>query len=171
MTEKINKNAFNITVDDGSVRQPILNKFGDEIGVFYFRPTDIGIIDRYNQTLEKFDDIVAPLEKLDINPDGTSGSDIDSDIKLFNECAERLYDACNYIFGGNMADAFFGKMHPFSIINGQLYCEKVIDALGNFIAASFESENKKISKRVNKYTHGFRTGKHKNGGKRKGNKK
>ena len=46
-----------IVIDDGSRRVPINNKFGEEIGVFYFRPTDIGMIDRYNKMAEKFPDV------------------------------------------------------------------------------------------------------------------
>ena len=34
-----------VTVDDGGVRVPIENKLGEEIGVFYFRPTDMGMIE------------------------------------------------------------------------------------------------------------------------------
>ena len=44
--KQIRPAEMSITVDDGSVRVPIKNLYGDEIGVFYFRPTDLGIIDR-----------------------------------------------------------------------------------------------------------------------------
>ena len=50
-----------IVVDDGSVKETILNKFGEEVGVFYFRPTDVGMVDRYNEIAEKFDKITEPL--------------------------------------------------------------------------------------------------------------
>ena len=64
--------ALEIVVDDGSVEVPIKNKQGDTLGVFYFRPTDMGLIDRYNQLAGDFGKITAPLENLDINPDGTA---------------------------------------------------------------------------------------------------
>ena len=67
-----NQNFTGIIVDDGSVKESIRNKHGDEIGVFYFRPTDIGIIDRYNKIAADFDNITAPLENVNINPDGTA---------------------------------------------------------------------------------------------------
>ena len=66
-----NQKFTGIVVDDGSVRESIRNRHGDEIGVFYFRPTDIGIIDRYNKVAADFDKITAPLENVNINADGT----------------------------------------------------------------------------------------------------
>ena len=72
MAENIkNQNFTGIVVDDGSVRESILNKHGEEIGVFYFRPTDVGMIDRYNKMAADFDKITAPLENVNINPDGS----------------------------------------------------------------------------------------------------
>ncbi len=52
-----------IVVDDGSRRVPIQNAQGEEIGVFTFHPTDIGIIGRYNRMVERFDEITKPLEQ------------------------------------------------------------------------------------------------------------
>ena len=60
-----------IVVDDGCVKVPIRNKQGEQVGVFMFRPTDIGIVDRYNQLAADFDKIVEPLKSVNIQPDGT----------------------------------------------------------------------------------------------------
>lgn len=46
---------LSITVDDGSVSVDIKNAKGEKIGVFTFRPTDIGIIDRYNKVVGEFE--------------------------------------------------------------------------------------------------------------------
>lgn len=151
-----------ITVDDGSVRVPIKNRQGDEIGVFYFRPTDMGIIDRYNQLVGDFEKITAPLENLDINPDGTARGD-EAAFAALHEAEQRLYEACNKLFGGNMAEAFFGKMHPFSPVGGRFYCENALEAVGGYISRQFAREVKKVNSRVEKYTHGYKTGKHKYG--------
>ena len=70
-----NNKAINlsITVDDGSRRVPIMNTDGEEIGVFRFHPTDLGIIERYNRLAEKFDAITEPLNALHIE----EGQEID----------------------------------------------------------------------------------------------
>ena len=154
-----------IVVDDGSVRVPIQNTHGDEIGVFYFRPTDVGIIDRYNKVAKDFDKIVEPLENVSINPDGTADENNEAEAAAMKEAEARLYEACDYLFGGNMSEAFFGKMHPFSPVGGKFYCESALGAVSQFISKQFGKEVEKVNKRVSKYTHGYeaRTGKHKDG--------
>lgn len=119
MAEKItNVQNTGIVVDDGSVKESITNKYGDEIGVFYFRPTDIGIIDRYNKIAADFDKITAPLEYVNINADGTVDKNNGAEMRAMEEATDGLYKACNYLFNGNFAEAFFGKMHPFSPVGG-----------------------------------------------------
>ena len=157
------KQNLNIVVDDGRERVPINNKFGDEIGVFYIRPTDIGIIDRYNKVAKDFEQITAPLERVNINPDGTVDEKNDAEKAAMDQAVKNLYEACDYLFDGNMSEAFFGKMHPFSPVKGRFYCEIALNAVANFISRQFDREVSKVNNRVERYTHGYRTGKHRNG--------
>ena len=161
-----NQNFTGIVVDDGSVRESILNKHGEEIGVFYFRPTDVGIIDRYNKIAADFEKITAPLENVNINPDGTVDEKDEAERAAMQEATKRLYDACNFLFDGNFAEAFFGSMHPFSPVNGRFYCENALDAVGKYISRQFDREVAKVNNRVSRYTHGYKTGKHKDGKKK-----
>lgn len=67
MADKLVQQNFNeIIIDDGSVKVPIRNKHGEQIGEFSFRPTDIGIVDRFNSVAAEFDRIVEPLESVNI---------------------------------------------------------------------------------------------------------
>ena len=154
-----------IVLDDGLIRVPIKNLYGEEIGVFQFRPTDIGIIDRYEKTVASLDDVVAPLESANIQADGTAEEADEASFAAIKEATERLYAACDYMFGGNMSEAFFGKMHPFSPVQGRFFCEAAIEAVGKIIGQYFDAETSKVNSRVTKYTHGYaaRTGKHKDG--------
>ncbi len=155
-------NPVEIVIDDGSERVPIKNHFGDEIGVFYFRPTDMGIIDRYNEIAKKFSEITEPLEKAEISPEGTVEDLSDEEsIAALKEAEKRLCEAVDYLFDGNMSKAFFGRMHPFSPVGGRFYCESAIEHVGQFISARFDAETEKISKRVEKYTRGVKRRPHK----------
>ena len=58
------------------------------------------------------------------------------------EAETRLYAACDKLFGGNMSEAFFGKMHPFSPVNGRFYCENALSAVGQYISKQFARETK-----------------------------
>lgn len=150
-----------IVIDDGYIEKTIRNKAGKIIGTFGFRPTDLRIIDRYNDAVKKFDSIIEPLKDADINPDGTA-SDAKQNAAL-KEAEARIYELCDYILDGNVTEAFFNANHPFAPINGHFYCENVINAVGAFLGAYFDTELNAISKRVLKYTHGYRTGKHRKG--------
>lgn len=167
MSNEVNNKAKTdfIVVDDGGVKVPIKNNVGEEVGVFYFHPGDIGIVERYNKVAADFDKITAPLENININPNGTADEGNEDDWKALSEAEERLYEACNFLFGGDFAGAFFGSMHPFSPVNGYFYCENALEAVGKYISRQFDREVDKVSKRVNKYTHGYqaRAGKHRNG--------
>ncbi len=166
------KNGLGIVVDDGYKRVPVYNKLGKEIGHFDFNPTDIGIIDRYNNAAGDFPKITAPLENIDINADGSVDENDDAAMKAMEEAKKNLFEVFDYIFGGNMSEAFFGSVNPFSPCNGKFYCENALDVVGRFISKQFDKEIQQMNNRVDKYTHGYRTGKHAGGGKRnKGGKK
>ena len=158
-------NATEMIIDDGYERIPVKNKEGFEVGVFYFNPTDIGIIDRYNSIVGRIDDIVKPLEDVNINPDGTADENSDAELAALKEAENKLYELCDYLFGGNLSEAFFGKTNPFSPVKGRFYFENALDVVGKFISARFNRETAELEKRVSKYTHGYksRTGKHRKG--------
>lgn len=150
------KKYTEIVVDDGSIRVPIKNQHGDEIGVFYFHPTDVGIVSRYNEMVADIDKVLEPLENLEIGADGTASDDASAE--ALAEAEKRLCAALNHVFGGNMAEAFFGSMHPFSPVGGVFYCERAIESVGNFITAQFDVETKKMNKRIAKYVNGYTRG-------------
>lgn len=130
-----------LVIDDGSEKVSIKNKYGDEIGVFYFNPTDLHIIDRYNNAVHKFEKIA---ENMTDDADSLKNAEI------------ALYDAFNDVFGGDVKEGFFKKVHPFTPINGGFYCEAVIDAIGKYITSRFEQEVRKHEKRVAKYVKGYK---------------
>ena len=149
-----NGNAMNfaITVDDGSRRVPIMNMEGEEIGAFRFHPTDLGIIERYNRMAEQFDAITEPLEGLSVPEGGEMELTDPKLVEALSEAEKRLHDAVNRLFGSDdAAAAFFGKMYPFSPVNGEFYATQVLQKVGAFIGAQFDTETKAMSKKARKY--------------------
>ena len=147
-----NKNVFQITVDDGSVTVPMYNMSGAKIGEFLFQPTDVGIVNRFNESMDKFDDVVAPLAEAAEKGEGDS-------MEALNEARDRLFSLCDYIFNTETGKSLFGRMHPFSPVNGRFYCEEVFEKLGAFIQAQFGEETKKVSQRLKKYIAKYEPGK------------
>ena len=143
---------FAITVDDGSRRVPIINTDGEEIGSFRFHPTDLGIIERYNRLAEKFEGITAPLEGITIDENGIADLTDPKLAEALGEAEKRLNNAVNELFGSeDAAGAFFGKMHPFSPVNGEFYAVQVLQQVGAFIGSQFDTETKAMSKKARKY--------------------
>lgn len=159
--KEVQKEELCIVVDDGTITVPIKNTLGEKVGEFRFNPTDFNIVKRYNKLANDFGDIIKPLSEANISATG-EGEDEQS-IEILNRVEQQLFEAVNYMFNGNMAEAFFGSVHAFSPVDGKFYCENVLNAVGQFISARFDEEIKQISTRVEKYTHGYRTGKHRNG--------
>lgn len=152
MADNMKNMNFAITVDDGSRRVPIMNMDGEEIGAFRFHPTDIGIIDRYNHMAEQFDAITEPLEGLSMPEDGQMDVTDPALAAALSEAEKRLYAAVDGLFGSeDAAAAFFGKMHPFSPVNGEFYATQVLQKVGAFIGAQFDTETKAMSQKAKKY--------------------
>ena len=56
------------------------------------------------------------------------------------------------LYGSDGAAAvFFGSMNPFSPVEGEFYCTRVLNALGAYIGAAFETETAKFSASAKKY--------------------
>lgn len=151
MAENIKNLNMAITVDDGSRRVPIQNTRGEEIGAFTLRPTDMGIVQRYNDMVAQFDAVIEPLQAL-----GEEEGEIDlSDpryVAAIGEATRRVHDAVNTLFDSDdAAAAFFGRMNPFSPVDGEFYCAKVLNAVGEYIGQAFETETAKFSEKAKGY--------------------
>lgn len=151
-----NIKPMGIKIDDGRRRVPITNSYGDEVGVFYFNPTDINIIERYNKLAKSFDSVLEPFDNLSDSDENTTDEEIDMQrIDALNEAKNRLNNVVNEMFGGDCASAFFGSIHPFSPVDGKFYCEVALEAVGKYISEQFKVETEKVSKRVAKYTNKY----------------
>ena len=141
-----------ITVDDGSRRVPIQNIHGEVIGEFTFKPTDVGIVERYNRMVDEFADITRPLEAFQNAEDGASEEDDARFLEAEKEARERLFAAVDKLLGSEGASkAFFGNMNPFSPVGGLFYCENVLQSVGAYISAQFDAETAKFQSRAAKY--------------------
>ena len=148
-----------VVVDTGLEEVEICNLQGKVIGTLRFNATDLGIIDRWNSMVGDFGQVVEPLENVPETDDGA--------MEALAEAKRRLCTALDTVFDGNVSEAFFGEVHPFAPVGGRLYCENVLDAVASYMgqrfSAEFEHINRQQSARMAAYTHGARTGKHKDG--------
>lgn len=136
-------------IDDGTRKIPLENKFGKLICYIYIRPADLSIFDRYKQLTTDFQDIIKPLEKLDLNNNGEPN--FDDDWEVFKEVEAELKRRINALFDIDEADDIFAKRNPFSSVGGKFFCESVIEVIGNLIAEAVEEEMTLSTQRMNAY--------------------
>ena len=53
-TTQTQQQPLSLVVDDRKISVPVVNRSGEQIGVFSFDPLDIGMVERYNEVSEKF---------------------------------------------------------------------------------------------------------------------
>lgn len=155
------ENMDSIVIDDGAVEVAIQNQFGERIGTFRFYPTDVNIVNRYNDVADQFENVVAPLINANINQDG-EGEDSTS-VDILNEAGNKMVELMDYVLNGNSREAFFSKTHIFTPMGGVFFCEKVYDAIGKYISKRFDAEVKRVNVRMKQHMHGYKTGKHAKG--------
>ena len=136
-------------IDDGTREIPIKNKFGKLICNIYIRPADISILDRYQRLTDDFEDIIKPLQTVNINPDGTAAFEEEWD--ALKKADDVLKKRLNEVFDMEEADEIFKTRNPFSSINGKFFCESVIEVIGNLITDSIEEAYDESEKRMGKY--------------------
>jgi len=146
-TKNANPAPVVLTIDDGAKRYEIKNQFGEVVGEYTITPTDFGLYERFAHMQDELEAITKPLEALDA----------DADMARFVEATEaikgRLYAAIDKMFGREgMAERLFGRLHPFTPVNGRFYFDRVMEAVGAQINATFETEAKAFSDNVKKYT-------------------
>ena len=149
MEDNVKNLNLNIVVDDGSRRVPIMNTRGEEIGAFTFRPTDVGIIQRYNDMVAGFDSVTEPLRAL-----GDADVDLEDPryAEAITEATRRVFDEVNALFASDdAAQGFFGRMNPFSPVDGEFYCAKVLTSVGEYIGHAFDQETAKFSEKAKAY--------------------
>ena len=155
------ENLDTIVIDDGAVKVAIQNQFGERIGTFRFYPTDVNIVNRYNEVSDQFETILAPLINANISPEG-EGEDASS-VEILNEAGDKMIALMDYVLNANSREAFFSKTHIFTPIGGMFFCEKVYDSIGKYISKRFDAEVNRVNVRMKQHMHGYRTGKHAKG--------
>jgi hypothetical protein len=133
-------------IDDGTRKIPIENTFGQLICNIYIRPSDISIMDRYNEFKKDFSSILDPLKNLNIDRNGEP--DFDADWAVLKEVEAELKKRINALFDMDEADAIFEKRSPFASVEGKFFCESVIEVIGSLIADSIEEELELSAKRM-----------------------
>lgn len=141
------------SIDDGTREITLVNPYGMLICKIHFRPSDISIMDRYNQLTADFDKIIAPIAKTNIQPDGTASENAtDEEWAALKEVESTLIQRINALLDTKDAGEIFKTRNAFSSVGGTFFVERVLDAIGNVILAYMQEETELSKARIAKYT-------------------
>ena len=132
--------AEKITFNTGAKSYEIVDQDGNELGVFRFVQTDVGILNRYKETAAFFASV----------GDKIKGEDLEEILpELEKEAGEKI----DFLFGAPVSENFFEITHPFTILeDGQTFAEQIITVIGGIIEKELDAREKAQQKRIKKYT-------------------
>lgn len=134
-----------IKIDNEAKVYELVNQHGVKVGEFHFNPIDAGMITRYLNALQHFEDMKKEYGEKEMN------------MELFVEMQERVVEELRYITGTDTVDAFFDVMGAFSIIDGQFYYEKVLKIIAGLIGKEAISKAKVMKKKMEDYAKKFKS--------------
>lgn len=138
------------SLDDGTREVTLVNNYGQVICRLHFRTGELAIMDRYNELMADFPEMVKPLQNIDLNADGTAN--LDDGWAELKKVEGMLKQKINALLDMNEADEIFRTRNPFSSIGGEFYVEKVLAVLGQAITAQIKEEAALSQARMKKYT-------------------
>ena len=138
-------------VDDGTREVTLVNTYGKLICRLHFRTGEIAIVDRFNALTDDLPKIMEPLQRVNINADGSAADENDGWV-ILKQVENLLKRRINALLDMDEADEIFKTRSPFSSIGGVFFVERVLNALGDAITAQIREETALSQARIAKYT-------------------
>ncbi len=125
--------AYELRVNTGMVKVPVIDEDGEELGFIRFNPTDADIVKRYKTVVEFFRGM----------GDREGTEDGEEIVRLSDEVREKI----DYLFNAKVSDTLFLKCGPFTPMeNGDIYLSVVIEALDGLISQVMDDRIAKMKK-------------------------
>ena len=127
-------------------------KNGDDIRDLYLNLSDMNIIVRFKEKYSTLQE----LESKAFSTMATSSEDgIEKLLELgdaLKEVDTEMRECIDYIFDSNVSEvcAPFGSMYD--IVDGEMRCEHIVDAISGLYESNIHEETKKLEKRLKKHT-------------------
>lgn len=138
---------MDLSFDDGYKRFTVN---GDENRVIRFNPADPEIVNRILNVQKMFDNYEIP-EGIELNPDGTPKSDLETASAYVTTITSAMRTAFNDIFNSDVYDTIFNGQSPLCIVSGHFLFENVLKALLKIIKPETDAYQKKVQKQMDKY--------------------
>ena len=125
--------AYELRVNTGMIKVPVLDEDGEELGFIRFNPTDADLIKRYREVGEYFKSLA----------DVAEDKDIDALIAISDGVKEKL----DYLFNSNVSETLFLKCSPLSPMeDGSVYLFVVMEAIEQLVSQVMDDRIAKMRK-------------------------
>lgn len=126
---------------------PVLAPDGHEAGRIYYRPFDVNLFLRYTRNQNRLLRAIKPLERCNINPDGT-GKDLHS-IRAIKKAENILCGLIDEICGTKTAADAFKEIRPFAEVpHGELWATTVFGSFNVIIQNISSNVTKRTMKKL-----------------------
>lgn len=129
-----------VAIQTGAKSYQITDQDGNNLGVFQFIPTDVGILKRYKEATTFFASVGERIK----------GQDLE---KLLPDLEKEAGEKIDVLFGAPVSESFFKITSPFTVLeDGQTFAEQIITVIGGIIEKEVSEREKKQQARIAKYT-------------------
>lgn len=118
---------------------------GDESRILRIKMTDYAIFDRFTKGMKQIDKIAKEYEN-------STANTFDEANNLFVSVDRKIRKQIDFIFDGDVSDIIFGNTNCISIAGGKPIFENFLEAVLPVIKEDISTEQKKIERKVSKYT-------------------
>lgn len=137
------ENQREIIIDDGTREFILKNNFDEVFAVIRFNPSDIGMI-------ERFDEVVKYLDSIEIDETSNDADYMAQKIIEINAGIKEKYD---YLCGCRISDRMFQRYQPLSVFgNGDFFCEIILEHISKLADESIKSRLTQKKAKIKKLT-------------------
>ena len=123
----------------------------DESRVIRIDLSDVGIIERLNESYKKIDEFQKTNKDIEINSDGTPTDGLAQSAEILKKFKDLINEQIDYILDAKVSHIVFGNKNPLSTVKGVYLWERFLNGLKPYIDKVAEREQKESKKRLSKY--------------------
>ncbi|BCK01598.1 hypothetical protein [Anaerocolumna chitinilytica] len=140
----------NISFDDGHID---LSINGDESKIIRIYPSDIALIERFNDAINNIEEKIKSLpDDVEINQAGEAIEQLGESAQIIRETRQYVNEQIDYIFDSPVSKTVFGNQSPLSSPGGEFLVERFLNAVAPVINKTIQADVKAREARIKKYT-------------------
>lgn len=124
----------------------------DENRVIRIDLSDLGMIERVNESYRKIEEFQKNNDDVEMNADGTPTDGVLKSAKILTNFKNLICEQIDYILDAKVSHIVFGNKNPLSTVKGVPLYERFLNALKPYIEEIAKREQKESQKRISKYT-------------------